>query len=88
MATANDATWNYISQALTSTGTVSLTGRCVGVRVINTHASNDAYFKAQSGDDILVKAGREIYLNPQRKMVNPVITWVSGSMDVFIEVVR
>lgn len=88
MSTLNSATWDYVSSNLTGTGTVSILGRGVGIRIINTSDSVDAEFKAQGGDTILIKAGREIYLNPQRKMVNPVITWVSGSMNVFIEVVH
>lgn len=87
MSTLNNATWNYVSSDLTGAGTVSILGRCVGMRIINTSDTVDAYFTAQGGDNILVKAGREIYINAQRKMVNPVVTWVSGSMNVFIEVV-
>ena len=86
--TANDATWNYKSTNLTGAGTVTLTGHCAGLRIINNSDSVNAEFTVNSGDTILVKAGREVYLNPNKKLKNPIITWVSGSMNVFIEVIR
>lgn len=87
MPTAND-TWDYESSDLTGAGTVSKTGHCVGMRISNNSDSVNAEFTVNGGPTIKVKPDREMYLNPGRKCKNPIVTWVSGSMNVFIEVVK
>ena len=77
-------TWSYKAGSLSSSGSLTITGNCVGIRVFAN--GQDGGFKINSGDTINVRNGAGIDINPQSQLVNPVVAWVSGTLDVFIEV--
>lgn len=78
-------TWSYNSGNLTSAGTISLTGRCLGLSVFANGVTGS--FKINGGPTITLRPGVGLSVNPQANIVNPVVTWVSGNLDVYIEAV-
>lgn len=72
------------SGVLTGAGTVTLTGQCVGGRIFANGA--DGSFTINSGSVHNVRSGTGFDLNLTYAgltvLVNPVITWVSGSLDI------
>lgn len=87
--------WSYAANTLTS-GTLTATGRCVGLSVFAN--GGDGSFKISGldefgqtispGNTITVRAGELFEVDPQGLLVDPVITWESGTIDCFIEAVN
>lgn len=83
------ATWTYTHGPLAvGTPTVSQSGKCHGICIMNSSDSADASFKVNAGDTIALRPSRILNVNPRGKLFNPSITWVSGTMDVTIEIVQ
>lgn len=76
--------WSYESATLIS-GNLSATGRCVGIRIFANGV--DGSFNINGGDTINVRNGAGVDVNTGGNLVNPVVNWVSGSIDVLIETV-
>jgi hypothetical protein len=77
-------TWSYKASTLTS-GSLSATGKCQGILVFG--AGGDASFKVNGGDTITVRSGIAMQIAPNGNLVNPTVTWVSGTLDVILEVI-
>lgn len=76
--------WSYKAATLTS-GSLSATGKCQGILVFG--AGGDASFKVSGGETLTVRSGIAMSIAPNGNLVNPTVTWVSGTLDVVIEVV-
>lgn len=83
-----EPTWGYTAASLSGAGTVERIGRCVGIAVVNSSDSVDATFNISGGDTITVRAGRAFGFLPKTKLRDPVVTWISGAIDVIIETLR
>jgi hypothetical protein len=77
-------TWSYKAATLTS-GSLSATGKCQGILLFA--AGGDASCKVNSGDTITVRSGIAMHISPNGNLVNPTVTWVSGTLDVILEVI-
>lgn len=77
-------TWSYESATLTS-GNLSATGRCLGIRVFAQ--GGDGTFNINGGDVITIRQSAGVDIAPRANLTNPTVNWVSGTLDVFIEVV-
>lgn len=77
-------TWSYKSATLTS-GSLSATGKCQGILVFG--AGGEASFKVNAGETITVRSGIAMNIAPNGNLVDPTVTWVTGTLDVLIEVV-
>ncbi len=83
MAANTYGTWNYTASTLNNTGSVSGTGKCVGIRVFA--AGTDSEFNINGGNTIRVRSGAGVDVNPGGNIVAPTVNWVSGTIDVIIE---
>lgn len=85
---AVDSTWDYTAGSLSGAGTVTKVGKCYGLSVVNASSVANASFKINSGDTITLRPGGIKDVNPRGKLFNATVTWVSGSIDVLIEILR
>jgi hypothetical protein len=76
--------FGYVAKSLTAAGTVVGIGDCRGIRV--RAVGTDSTFTINGGDIIQIRSGDIFQIIPQGELVNPVITWLSGSIDVWMEV--
>jgi hypothetical protein len=75
-------TFGYDSATLTS-GTFSPVGRVASFRVFASGA--DGSFRINSGATIAVRADSGFDWTPRTSLSSPTFAWVSGSLDVFVE---
>lgn len=78
--------WTYAAGTLAGAGSVTASGRCVGIRVY-AHLL-DGSFNVNGGNTVLVRAGTGVDIGPKGNLVNPVVNWVSGTLDVVVAVVN
>lgn len=80
---AGEGTWSYASGTLSSAGTVTGVGRCTGISVFAN--GTDSTFNINGGDTITVRNGAGKDIDPGENLTAPVVNWVSGVIDVFIQ---
>lgn len=76
-------TWNYAANTLNNTGSVTGSGKCIGIRVFA--AGTDSEFNINGGDTIKVRGGAGVDVNPGGNITAPTVNWVSGTIDIVIE---
>lgn len=76
-------TWNYAANTLNNTGSVTGSGKCIGIRVFA--AGTDSEFNINGGDTIKVRSGAGVDVNPGGNLTAPTVNWVSGTIDIVIE---
>lgn len=75
--------WNYVSTSLSGAGSLTGSGKCIGIRVFA--AGIDGSFNVNGGNTITVRNGAGVDVNPGGNLVAPTVNWVSGTIDVIIE---
>lgn len=81
-----DPSWAYNDGVLSGSGTITKAGKCRGISIRNNSVSAACSFKINGGATITVPASGTLDINPGGKLMDCVITWVSGSFYAFIEV--
>lgn len=76
-------TWNYVASTLSGAGNVTGSGRCIGISVYAQTA--DGSFNINGGNTIAVRAGTGFSFSVQANLTAPVVTWVSGTLDIVVE---
>jgi hypothetical protein len=76
-------TWGYKAGNLSSSGSVTGSGRCIGIRVFAN--GTDSSFNIGGGDTINVRSGTGVDVNPGGTITNAVVNWVSGNIDIVVE---
>lgn len=81
-----DATteFDYVTGSLTAPGSVVGIGSCKGIRVFAV--GTDSRFSISGGSPITLRSNQIFYHIPQGQLLNPIIAWFSGSIDVWMEV--
>jgi hypothetical protein len=75
-------TFNYQTGTLTAAGNVTGVGRCTQITV---HAFGfDGSFTINGGATVVIRSGTDKTIYPGGNLVAPVITWVSGTLDVLV----
>jgi len=75
-------TFNYQAGTLTAAGNVTGIGRCTQITV---HAFGfDGSFKIGSGATVVVRSGTDKTIYPGGNLIAPIVTWVSGTLDVLV----
>lgn len=77
-------TFEYVAGELTSAGSIITTGTCRGIRVFANGVNSS--FAISGGNVIQVRSNQIFYHIPQGELVDPTIDWVSGSLDVWLEI--
>lgn len=70
--------------ATLAAGSLSATGRAIALRVF---ATVDSTLDINGGDPITVRQDTGFDLGPEAQLINPVVNWLSGSIDVLIVVI-
>ena len=84
--TSLQGTWTYVTGSLIATGTLSGSGRCNGLRVFANAV--DSSFTINGGATITLRANSGLDISSGANLLNPSVVWVSGSIDVFIELLN
>lgn len=86
VTTKGPGTWApYGAGILTSAGSVSATGLCTGIRVLNSGLAT-ASFNINGGATITIPSGFVENIGPEGSLVDPVVNWVSGTLSVLVTV--
>ena len=75
--------WNYRSAVLTSSGSLSIGGFCLGVRIFA--AGVDSTVNIDGDNTINIRSNAGVDLNLLGSRTDVTVNWVSGSADVLIE---
>jgi hypothetical protein len=78
------ADFDYVTGSLSAPGSVIGFGNCEGIRVFAVGV--DSKFAINGGTPITLRANQIFYHIPQGELLNPVIDWFAGSIDVWMEV--
>lgn len=82
--------WRYNTGSLTGAGTLGITGRGISIDVFANGADSSFTITGvglTSTDTITLRAGRSMTINlseDKAEIRDPVVTWVSGSLDIVI----
>jgi hypothetical protein len=76
--------FEYVTGSLSGPGSVVGVGECEGIRVFAVGV--DSRFAINGGEPIMLRANQIFYHIPQGELINPVVDWFSGSIDVWMEV--
>lgn len=80
-----EGTWDKAAGVLTGPGSVTKTGRCHAIDIFANGV--DSQVTINGGDTIMIRAGRSITYGPIPQLIDPVVTWVSGAVDVIVATV-
>jgi len=76
--------FTYVTGTLSNIGSVVCVGVCTGIRVFAVGV--DSSFTINTGQTISLRSNQIFQIIPQEVLTNPVIDWVSGEIDVWLEV--
>ena len=76
--------FDYVTGSLNAAGSIVGFGNCKGIRIFAVGV--DSKFAISGGTPIILRSGQIFQIIPQGELLNPVIDWFAGSIDVWMEV--